>query len=83
MGKKCGTFINSWIKREYSNEMNTYKDLFDTWEYLHTKSSQIKTGLNMQITVLQCMIGWLTHKVYKDLGIAECTEIYLNGQNII
>ena len=77
MGKKCGTFINSWIKREYSNEMNTYKDLFHTWEYLYTQRVSRDKDWAEHADYSFTMHDWLinTDKVYRDLGIAECTEI--------
>jgi len=77
MGNKCGMFINSWIKREYSNEMNKFRDLFDTWEYLFTQRLSRDKDLAKHADNSFTMYDWLidTQKVYKDLNIAECTNI--------
>lgn len=77
MGNKCGMFINSWIKREYSNEMNEYKDLFTTWEYLFTQRLSRDKDWAEHADYSFTMHDWLidTDKVYKTLGISECTNI--------
>ncbi|OUW75565.1 MAG: hypothetical protein CBD74_14370 [Saprospirales bacterium TMED214] len=77
MGKKCGTFINSWIKREYSNEMNKFNNLFDTWEYLFTQRVSRDKEWAKHADYTFTMYDWLvdTQKIYDKLSIAEHNSI--------
>jgi len=76
-GDKCGMFINSWMKREYSNEMNKFIDLFDSWEYLFTQRINNDIEWKKYADFSFSMHDWLldTHKVYTNLNIKACSDI--------
>ena len=77
MGDKCGQFVNTWIKREYSNEMNKYIDLFDAWEYLYTQRISNDPLWAKHADYVFSMHEWLIEpeKIYNKLGIGSCTNI--------
>jgi len=88
-GDKFGMFINSWMRREYSNEMNRFVDLFDSWEYLFTQRISNDQEWKKHADFSFSIHDWLlnTQKVYDNLSILPCdnikvwTEQYLNKNN--
>ena len=88
-GEKFGKFINSWMKREYSNEMNTFVDLFDSWEYLFTQRISNDQEWKAHADFSFSIHDWLsdTQKVYNNLNILPSSNIqtwvtqYLNKNN--
>ncbi len=77
-GEKCGTFINSWIKREYSNEMNKFIDLFDSWEYIFTQRISNDEEWKKHSDYAFGMHDWLidTNKIYDSLNIKPYNDIH-------
>tara|TARA_B110001454_G_scaffold30512_1_gene29774 strand:+ start:1551 stop:2417 length:867 start_codon:yes stop_codon:yes gene_type:complete len=37
MGNSCYNYMDLFLKREYSNEMNKFVNLFDTWKYVYNQ----------------------------------------------
>lgn len=77
MGEKCGQFVNTWIKREYSNEMNKYVDLFDAWEYLYTQRVSNDPLWAEHADYVFSMHEWLIEpeQLYNKLGVGGCANI--------
>ena len=71
MGNKCYSYMDLFLKREYSDEMNKFVNIFDTWKYLYNQflANDIKWSTYADY-VLE-MDNWLNDPavVYSKLGI--------------
>jgi|TARA_B100001105_G_scaffold242672_1_gene223044 hypothetical protein len=71
MGENCYHYIDLFLQREYSNEMNKFVSLFDTWKYLYNQFLSQDVTWAEHADVVLAMDDWLNDPAvtYFALGI--------------
>ena len=71
MGENCYHYIDLFLQREYSNEMNKFVSLFDTWKYLYNQFLSQDVTWAEHADVVFAMDDWLNDPAvtYFALGI--------------
>ena len=73
MGLQSYKYIDLFLKREYSDEMNKFISLADTWKYIYDQYSSMDLHWAKHADAVLAMDDWLGTPVtaYKKLGIEE------------
>ena len=71
MGKNCYRYMDLFLKREYSDEMNKFVSLFDTWKYVYNQFLSQDVTWAEHADVVLAMDDWLDNPAvtYFALGI--------------
>ena len=77
MGKNCFNYLDMYLKREYSDIMNPFTDLFDTWKHIYNQFLTIDTMWSTDTDCVLEMHDWLNDPrvVYNKLNIANNAHI--------
>ena len=77
MGKNCFNYLDMYLKREYSNIMNPFTDLFDTWQHILIQFLAIDDMWSTDTDYVLEMHDWLNDPkvVYNKLNISNNDHI--------
>tara|TARA_B110000037_G_C17026561_1_gene467629 strand:+ start:118 stop:987 length:870 start_codon:yes stop_codon:yes gene_type:complete len=73
MGVQSYKYVDLFLKREYSDEMNKFVSLFDTWKYIYDQYSSMDIEWAKHADVVLAMNDWLgdPNITYSKLGIEK------------
>jgi len=79
MGAGSYKYMDMFLKREYSDEMNKFVSLFDTWQYVYSQFSSMDPTWAKHADVVLAMDDWLddASATFMSLGIEHDYNIKL------